>query len=138
MAAFTHAPLDILIVEDEFLIRWAISSTLMAAGHRVTEASDAASAVAILRTGPAPDVVLLDYRLPDTSGLSLLADVRALAPNSAVVMMTADQTAEMRRAADLGVMRVIEKPFDMSDVEPALIHAFDTRLHAPERSGASS
>jgi len=132
--AAPHDPLDILVVEDEFLIRWAISRTLAAAGHHVTEASDAASAVEMLRIHPTPDVVLLDYRLPDSHGLSLLSSVRALAPDSAVVMMTADQTAETRRAVELGVASVIEKPFDMSDVEPALVSAADMR---PQVHGAN-
>ena len=117
-------PLDILIVEDESLIRWAISRTLTGAGHRVAEASDAASAVELLASGKVrPQVVLLDYRLPDTRGLSLLTAVRSLAPDAGVVMMTADATPDVMRAIECGVERVMLKPFDMADVEPALVDA---------------
>ena len=116
-------PLNVLVVDDESLIRWAIARTLSAAGHRVIEAGDGASAMAALSQG-APDVVLLDNRLPDARGLSLLGWIRRMAPTSAVVMMTADQSPELVAQAEaLGAARVMQKPFDMADVEPALIDA---------------
>ena len=119
-----HGALDVLLIEDEFLIRWAISHTLASAGHHVVEAADAASAITMLaRMGGHPDVVLLDYRLPDTDGLSLFASIRQLAPESAVVLMTADATPDALRAVELGAAAIMQKPFDMSDVEPALVSA---------------
>jgi two-component system, NtrC family, C4-dicarboxylate transport response regulator DctD len=119
-----HAALDVLLIEDEFLIRWAIAHTLASAGHRVVEAADAESAITMLaRMGGHPDVVLLDYRLPDTDGLSLFATIRQLAPESAVVLMTADATPDALRAVDLGAAGIMQKPFDMADVEPALVSA---------------
>jgi DNA-binding NtrC family response regulator len=117
--------LDVLLVEDEFLIRWAISRTLTSAGHRVREASDAASAIQALKEGPLPEVVLLDYRLPDTQGLSLVRDVRDLAPGTALVMMSADPPADMAGCLECGVSRILHKPFDMDDVGPALRTAVD-------------
>ena len=117
-------PLAILLVEDEFLIRWAISRTLHSAGHSVVEASDAESAIrALADMDPPPDVVLIDYRLPDTVGLSLVAGIRRLAPDAAIVMMTADATPDVMRAVGLGVSHVMQKPFDMADVEPILLDA---------------
>jgi DNA-binding NtrC family response regulator len=117
-------PLDVLVVDDELLIRWAISRTLAAAGHHVREASDGASAIAALESGdPLPDAVLLDYRLPDTRGLDLLAAVRRLSPASTVVMMSADASACTAEALALGASSVMQKPFDMEDLEPALAGA---------------
>jgi DNA-binding NtrC family response regulator len=70
------------------------------------------------------DVVLLDYRLPDSNDLALLATIRRLAPSSAVVMMTAHGTPDVtRRALELGAYDVVDKPFDMSDIEPMLLSA---------------
>ena len=110
--------LRVLVVDDEFLIRWSIAETLGAAGHEVTAAPDAASALAALETTPGPDVVLLDFRLPDSNDLGLLAKIRGLAPASAVVMMTAFGTPEVIAGAlQLGACRVLSKPFNMHDLE---------------------
>ena len=106
----------VLVVDDELLIRWSVSETLTEAGHEVTEAADAASAVvAVLNTRP--DVVLLDYRLPDSDDLGLLTKIRRLAPAAAVIMMTAFGTPEMTSAAiELGAREVVNKPFNMRDL----------------------
>jgi DNA-binding NtrC family response regulator len=108
----------VLVVDDEPLIRWSVAETLGQAGHVVTEAADAASTVRTLTTGPVPDVVLLDFRLPDSRGLTLLADVRRLAPSAAVVMMTAFGDEGIADGAEaLGALRVIDKPVDMRELD---------------------
>jgi DNA-binding NtrC family response regulator len=122
--------LRVLVVEDELLIRWSIAEMLTGAGHSVVQAEDAASAVRELRSGVDPDVVLLDLRLPDSSDLSLLSNVRQLSPRSAVVLMTAFGTAEVKaEALNLGAAEILSKPFDMHTVEPALLRAYSARPH---------
>jgi two-component system response regulator HydG len=117
----------VLIVEDELLIRWSIGETLTSAGHVVLEAADGSSAMSVLRHCPeAVDVVLLDYRLPDSNDLTLLANIRRASPQSAVILMTAYGTPEVTRGAlDLGACMVISKPFEMDDLQGLL-----TRAHA--------
>ena len=120
----------VLVVDDEFLIRWSIAETLGAAGHEVTEAPDAASALAALEETPDPDVVLLDFRLPDSNDLGVLAKIRRLAPATAVVMMTAVGTPEVTAGAlQLGACKVLSKPFNMHDLEDIV------RTHGPRPSG---
>ena len=118
-------PLRVLVVEDELLIRWSIAETLAHAGHVVLEAEDGATAVRALRDSTVPvDAVVLDYRLPDSDDLTLLATLRRLSPNSAVILMTAFGTPEVAKGAlDLGVYQVVHKPFDMHDLEPLLLEA---------------
>lgn len=112
------ATLRVLVVDDEPLIRWSVSETLGQAGHKVTEASDGASALRSLAIGPPPDVVLLDFRLPDSRDLTLLADVRRRAPSAAVVMMTAFGETDVADGAEaLGACRVIDKPVDMRELD---------------------
>src|SRR5690242_16424893 len=115
MMAEHLTPLRVLIVDDEALIRWSLAETLTAAGHRVIEAGDSRSALEILRKSSEEfDVVLLDYRLPDSFDLQTLTQVRAAAPHSRVIMMTAYGSPEMTRSAlSLGAFRVVHKPFDM-------------------------
>jgi DNA-binding NtrC family response regulator len=124
-------PLRVLVVEDEALIRWAVNETLTRAGHQVREASDAASAMRVLREAPtAIDVVLLDLRLPDSSDLGLLSRIRQMSPDCAVVMMTAHSTAEISdEARRLGVFDVMAKPFDVERCEWTLRSAYDATRH---------
>ena len=122
--------LRVLVVEDEPLIRWSIAETLGDEGHTVMEATDAASAVRTLENEDGIDVVLLDYGLPDSNDLGLLAEVRRLQPESAVVMMTAHGSADMtERALALGAHRVVGKPFDMRRLESLVVEATDARVH---------
>jgi len=132
----TESPyLRVLVVEDEALIRWSIAEMLAQHGHAVVEAGSAATAVQALHDSPQPiDVVLLDLRLPDSSGLGLLASIRRLRPQSAVVMMTAyGSPEEARHALELGVYRVVNKPFDVDVLEDLLIEAHNA--HDPRPSG---
>jgi DNA-binding NtrC family response regulator len=108
----------ILVVDDEPLIRWCIAETLGAAGYRITEAQDGASALQALADRPNPDVVLLDLRLPDSNDLRLLETIRRAAPTAAVIMMTAFGTPDVAAAAlNMGARGVLTKPFDMQDLE---------------------
>jgi DNA-binding NtrC family response regulator len=110
--------LRVLVVDDEPLIRWSIAETLGAAGHQVTEAQDAASALKALADASGPDVVLLDFRLPDSNDLDLLARIRQIAPAASVIMMTAFGTPDVTAGAlKLGASRVLNKPFNMRDLE---------------------
>jgi DNA-binding NtrC family response regulator len=109
--------LRVLVVDDEALIRWSLSEVLAESGHSVTEAADGASAVRALNGDGPFDVVLLDYRLPDSNDLNLLSTIRRQSPQSAVVMMTAYGTPEMTSGAlALGAYRVVPKPFGVHDL----------------------
>jgi DNA-binding NtrC family response regulator len=117
--------LRVLVVDDELLIRWAIAETLAHAGHTVIEAEDGATAVRALTAPAEPfDAVFLDYRLPDSNDLTLLASIRRISPQVPVILMTAYGTPEVTRGAlDLGVYRVLSKPFEMHDLEELLLQA---------------
>jgi DNA-binding NtrC family response regulator len=110
--------LAVLVVDDEPLIRWSLRDALRRRGHQVTEAGNAAEALRALTSGSERfDVVILDYRLPDRQDLTLLSDVRRLAPRATVCMMTAFGDESMRAEAfALGARAVVEKPFQVNAV----------------------
>ena len=111
----------ILIVDDEMLIRWALSQALGASGCVVAEAGSAREARAALGAGTF-DVIVLDFRLPDTNELELLRHIRMVSPSSAVIMMTAFGTPEtIDEARRLGVKRVFEKPIDLDAAVAAIL-----------------
>ena len=117
--------LRVLIVDDEPLIRWSLSETLSEDGHLVSEAGDADTALRTLTAGSERfDVVLLDYHLPDSHDLALLSTIRQVAPDTAVIMMTAFGTLEMSDAAlRMGAYRVVPKPFEVHDMATLVLDA---------------
>ena len=121
--------LRVLVVDDEPLIRWSLTETLEDSGHEVAEAADRASAARAVSGAAAPfDVVILDYRLPDSNDLSLLAAIRTLAPSTAVIMMTAFSTAEVTAGAlQLGAYRVVPKPFEVHEMAALVLAAREHR-----------
>lgn len=120
--------LRVLLVEDEALIRWAAAETLTGAGHTVLEAPDAATALRLLNASDPVDVVLLDFRLPDSDDLALVERIRRQTPASAIVMMTAFGTPRMMaEAKKLGVHEIIPKPFDVEALAGLLAEAHRSR-----------
>jgi len=116
--------LRVLVVDDEPLIRWSLAETLTEVGHVVVEAGDGASAIRALDDDQSFDAVVLDYRLPDSNDLNLLATIRRLAPQAAVIMMTAFGTPEVTSGAiGLGAYRVVPKPFEMHDMAELVLQA---------------
>ena len=109
---------SVLVVDDEALIRWSLKEMLGERGYAVTAAGDARMAVVAIENAEEPfDVVLLDYRLPDSADLRLLEKVRRLAPSSQVIMITAHNSPELAQgAAALGAYQVISKPFEVESL----------------------
>src|SRR4051794_15449762 len=90
------AALRVLVVDDEPLIRWSMSETLSDRGYDVVEASDGQSAIAAVSDSSRSfDVVLLDFRLPDSNDLTLLSTLRRLSPATQIILMTAYGSAEV-------------------------------------------
>jgi AmiR/NasT family two-component response regulator len=114
------APRRVLIAEDEALIRLDLKEMLAESGYDVVgEASDGQQAVELANT-LRPDLVILDVKMPGLDGISAAEQIveAALAP---VIMLTAFSQRELvERAADAGAMAYLVKPFDKSDLVPAI------------------
>jgi two-component system nitrogen regulation response regulator GlnG len=115
----------VLIVDDEPLIRWSLAETLGDRGYEVVETGDARGARATAGGGSDDfEVVLLDYRLPDSDDLGLLASLRTLSPKAQIIVMTAFGTPDVVRGAlDLGAYRVVAKPFEMEAIADLVAQA---------------
>lgn len=109
----------VLVVDDEQLLLWAIAERLRSRGVAVEEASNAKEALhALTAEGGAPEAVLLDLNLPDSHDLGLVRMVRRLAPAARVFLMTAFGSPEVRaEARQLGVIDIIDKPFDLAALD---------------------
>jgi two-component system, NtrC family, response regulator AtoC len=122
-AAKNRAVARVLVVDDEPLIRWSLAETLTRRRHVVTEAGDAKTTLRILKcSSERPDVVLLDYRLPDSNDLRLFAAIKRQVPEIQIILMTAYGTSDIAtEALALGAYRVVGKPFEVEDLA-MLVH----------------
>jgi len=105
----------VLVVDDESLIRWSIKERLSAAGLTVKEADTAAAALAVAREGV--DLVLLDYRLPDADGLSVLKRIKDTDPDTVVLLLTGHGSVGVAvEAMKAGAFHYVAKPFDLDEL----------------------
>ncbi len=104
-------PLQILVVDDEPLIRRMVATALERAGHRVTEAADGREAWDRFQEQPF-QMVVTDIRMPGLNGLELLDRVRSANPATEVVMITGFGDVDVViQALRSGAANFVEKPF---------------------------
>jgi len=107
----------ILIVDDEFGIRFGIRNFLDAHGFEVMEAEDCKSAMEMFRSAPS-DLVLVDYSLPDGNALELLPRLKEINASLPVVVLTGHGSIDLAvRAIKEGAEQFITKPVEL----PALL-----------------
>jgi DNA-binding NtrC family response regulator len=116
----------ILIVEDEKLLRWALRERLLKEGYEPIEAESGGAGRRLLGTEEV-DLVLLDYRLPDMTGIDLLKEILALHPDVPVILMTAYSTVETAvEAIKLGAFDYLNKPFNHDELVLVIHKAMET------------
>jgi len=115
----------ILVVDDEPLIRYALNDRLSADGYRVVEAETAGEA--ITRSAAGVDLVLLDYRLPDGDGLSVLKEIKEHHPDTLVIVLTAHQSVDLAvEAMRQGAYHYASKPFNLDEISLLVAKALET------------
>lgn len=108
--------MKILVVEDEPDLARLIVERLTSAGFEAQPASSLSMARAALGASHF-SLALLDRRLPDGDGVSLIADVRKAHPGARVLMLTAlDTVPDKISALDAGADDYLTKPFDMAEL----------------------
>ncbi len=109
----------VLVVDDDTALLRAVMRILGRAGHQVTGASDSLEGLSAALEDEL-DVALLDIRMPNVSGMEMLAEIKAKRPDLEVVMMTAHATVETAVAAvKAGAYDYLTKPFE--DIEQVVI-----------------
>ena len=115
----------VLIVDDEPNVRELMIDQLHFLGHPAIAAGTGAEAVA-LAAQQRPALVLLDIDLPDASGFTILARLKALEENQQVVMVTGYHDIEMvRRSLREGAYDYIVKPFELADLGATVDRALE-------------
>ncbi len=116
----------ILIVDDEKLVRWTLRQKCGEWGYEAAEAENGQGALDAVRNEP-PDLILLDVRLPDLSGLEVLEKLRKAGESPAVIMITANpQLDDVKAALRLGAYDFVGKPLDFDELSVTVQNALET------------
>ena len=122
---------DILIIDDEEAVCWALERALKHQGHRVRTAASAEQGLALAARQP-PDAVILDVRLPGMDGLTALPRLRQAAPEAAVIVVTAfGDLPTAVGAVEGGAFDYLPKPFDLSQALEAVARALERLPSSP-------
>jgi DNA-binding response OmpR family regulator len=120
-------PGRVLVVDDDPEMRAMLSDFLTIKGYSAQTVPDGATALREIVTAP-PDVVLLDINMPGLSGLDALPTIRAVAPRTVVIMVSAtEDAATAKRVLAYGAFDYVVKPIDLQylsrSIETALLMA---------------
>ena len=114
-----------MIVDDERLVRWSLRLKCEEWGFNVVEA-DAGEPALRLAQRETPDLVLLDVRMPDMSGIEVLDQLKKNGDARAVIMITADpQLDDVKAALKLGAYDFVGKPIDFDELHVAIKNALE-------------
>jgi DNA-binding NtrC family response regulator len=123
----------VLIVDDEKLIRWSVRRQLEEWGYAALEAESGTGGLAQIRA-EAPDLVVLDVRLPDLSGIEVLREIKQNNLSIPVIMITADpQLDDIKTAIKLGALDFVKKPLDFDEFQITVANAIDRLQLRSER-----
>ena len=111
----SHIP-EILIAEDDAVIRHAVRAALANEGYGVRETSDGAAALKAFGE-KRPDLVLLDVTMPRTDGFEVCARIRAADPRLPIIFLTARASEDDKvKGLGLGADDYIVKPFGVREL----------------------
>ena len=125
----------VLIIDDEKAIRWSLGEALRNDGYDVAEAENGKTGIKSFRDDPA-DIVILDLKLPDKSGIDILKTLKKEDDDLPVIMMTA--YGEVETAVDAlknGAYDFMLKPFQLEKMKVAIRHALENRQLKTELDG---
>ena len=112
----------VLIVEDEQLIRWSLRQRFNSEGYVADEAGTAKKGMQLFSENTY-DLVMLDYKLPDMTGIEVLRKIRERDRDVVVVIMTAYGNVETAvEAMKLGAFDFVSKPFQVDELMLASRH----------------
>src|SRR5579859_5213820 len=115
----------ILVVDDERLVRWSLRQKCEEWGYQVVEAA-AGDPGLRLAQHESPDLILLDVRMPDISGIQVLEQIKKAPDAPPVIMITADpQLDDVKSALKLGAYDFVGKPLDFEELRVTIQNALE-------------
>jgi DNA-binding response OmpR family regulator len=124
----------ILVVDDNQDMSEVLSEVLREEGYNVNVAYDGLSALNAIKD-TSYDFMILDYRLSDMDGLTVLEAASRLVPSLATIMISAyGNEAIKSKARELGALDFFDKPFDVNVLVKSVRKALGRRPQAAEKS----
>ncbi|MFT4038019.1 MAG: sigma-54 dependent transcriptional regulator [Thermomicrobiales bacterium] len=122
-------PYRILVADDSDAIREVLNEALQDEGYDVTEVATGDAVIAAFKETPAPDLALMDIRMPGKDGLEVLRTLRSSRESELpIIVMTAFGSASTAiEAMKLGAFDYIAKPFELDEVTVAIERFFERR-----------
>jgi DNA-binding NtrC family response regulator len=122
-------PPCILIIDDDTALLTALADTLKIRLEQIVIDTSNSGADGLARAKRNHcNIILCDVSMPDIDGLCLLPQLKKIAPNSAIIMMTGHGNESTRKtAASLGALELIHKPFDRHSLVGTLKQVLETQ-----------
>ena len=121
---------DILIIEDDAIMREALADWLEAAGYSVRKAADGAAGLDAVQMA-APALVVTDIHMPGTGGAMVIAELKQRLPESPVIaiscLFNSGHGMDAEAAVALGAARTLAKPFKRGELLRAIADLIGSR-----------
>src|SRR6185436_289339 len=124
-AKTTTTPVTILLVDDDALIAASTAALLEDLGHRVIEAHSGKEALAILRKGLSPDLVITDHAMPGMTGIDLAIRLRVHDPKLPILLATG--YAELQGDLPIELPR-LAKPYTQEELSSEIAMLLPQRI----------
>ncbi|MBD3886938.1 response regulator transcription factor [Phormidium tenue FACHB-886] len=105
----------VLLVDDEAALRESLTYSLQKEGYQVTAASDGQEAIKQFHK-QVPDIVLLDWMLPEVDGMEICWRIRAFSKVPIVMLTAKDQDMDKIRGLEAGADDYVTKPFNTREL----------------------
>jgi CheY-like chemotaxis protein len=114
---------DILVIEDDPIMREALADWLQAAGYGVRTAADGSAGLAAATLAP-PALVVTDIRMPGLNGAAIISELKQRHPQVAIIaisgLFTSGRGVDAEAAIALGAARALSKPFKRAELLRAM------------------
>ena len=121
MTPLAHSRYTVLVVDDDPSVLDCYKKLLSRAGYKTVTESDPRRVLMDGREIGEVDLLLIDYKMPEMDGLTLLAELRRREFRARCILISAVLNAGVRmHAKTLGVDRILEKPVDVASLRGAL------------------
>jgi DNA-binding NtrC family response regulator len=118
---------DILVIDDEEIVRISCMRTLVPAGFKVDVARDGLEGLRMLKAKPY-DLILIDLKMPNMDGMEVLENIKDIRPDLKVIIITGYSAVETAvKAIKMGAFNYLEKPFTPDSLLEAVKEALSSR-----------
>ena len=111
--------MNVLVVDDEQLVRWFLDRALKKSGHDVMTASNIAEAAEKLRTGKI-DLLFVDLRMPEGGGVELIRQLENAQQKPKIIVCSAFITSELEDEFRSKGICILKKPFKLDELNDSL------------------